>query len=81
MPRATALQLRCIPTCVGQTYIVRLCASLVQVYPHLRGADYKIRFRCIQSGRCIPTCVGQTHGRESAALERRVYPHLRGADQ
>ena len=34
-------QMRCIPTCVGQTCLKCVMMRPIQVYPHLRGADQK----------------------------------------
>ena len=49
----------CIPTCVGQTWRPANTDVTFQVYPHLRGADFKHKYRAMDMPGVSPPAWGR----------------------
>ena len=50
---------RCIPTCVGQTFLLTIIRINMTVYPHLRGADLAAAFGIPQTRGVSPPAWGR----------------------
>ena len=72
------LELRFIPTCVGNSFSVRGPPRVITVHPHVRGEQAMPETLLRPTARFIPTCVGNSLWVDLVRPSSTVHPHVRG---
>ena len=71
---------RFIPTCVGQTAVLRSLPLRLTVHPHVRGADITQNQTWNTNNGSSPRAWGRRCARRTPRGALSVHPHVRGAD-